>query len=525
MSANTANVQPPPGGGGGKSEGGPGRSYSEKLKTNVNYNQRLKRNVLEISLERTEKDANLNVGEECMERVMTSIGIDINQPVGFQTKYRGNFIIMSVWFQPDVNLDRFCKDETIKVTAGVSTGYIRPAGRPEVVVTVSGLDFNTPDQFVIEYLNKFGNVVNKQPIYCKGTEGFMKNKYNGVRKYQVDFSKSVRQMGSYHFLDGEVVRINYRGNRETCGRCHQGAKDCPGGGKKKECKEKGGPFVHISDHMRELWNIINFAPTGFELPPVEEDTDEDVQSGEVPILDANTFPNTVKPSMEEKDIQKYEGITISNFPSHLSETDVLSFMFEKGLPKDTNRDKVEIVKSERNTKVVISDSLEWATVQTLLKNIHFHDISEKFWNVPLFCKPIRALTPAKQEVPLETKQDGAEHEGADQVVGEAAAGAHAQNVKPKAKEADTRPRIPGIPESERKKAEQASKRRKLKELKEAKKRNEAMDDFEFDNIDEEKSPSNPLSFTDIQNVFDKNKRKTVSPAESDKFKKSKALLM
>ena len=116
MSANTANVQPPPGGGGGKSEGGPGRSYSEKLKTNVNYNQRLKRNVLEISLERTEKDANLNVGEECMERVMTSIGIDINQPVGFQTKYRGNFIIMSVWFQPDVNLDRFCKDETIKVT-------------------------------------------------------------------------------------------------------------------------------------------------------------------------------------------------------------------------------------------------------------------------------------------------------------------------------------------------------------------------------------------------------------------------
>ena len=80
MSANTANVQPPPGGGGGKSEGGPGRSYSEKLKTNVNYNQRLKRNVLEISLERTEKDANLNVGEECMERVMTSIGIDINQP-------------------------------------------------------------------------------------------------------------------------------------------------------------------------------------------------------------------------------------------------------------------------------------------------------------------------------------------------------------------------------------------------------------------------------------------------------------
>ena len=119
----------------------------------------------------------------------------------------------------------------------MSTGFIRKAGRPEVVVTVSGLDFNTPDQFVIEYLNKFGNVLNKQPIYCKGTEGFMMNKYNGTRKYLVDFSQSIMYMGSYHFLDGEVVKISYRGNVETCGRCHKSAKKCPGGGKKKECRE------------------------------------------------------------------------------------------------------------------------------------------------------------------------------------------------------------------------------------------------------------------------------------------------
>ena len=91
--------------------GGLGRSYSEKLKTNVNYNQRLKRNVLEISLEKTEEDADLNVGDECLERVMTSIGINLSSVMGFQTKYRGKFIIMSVWFDPSVNLDRFLKDE------------------------------------------------------------------------------------------------------------------------------------------------------------------------------------------------------------------------------------------------------------------------------------------------------------------------------------------------------------------------------------------------------------------------------
>ena len=152
--------------------GGFSRSYSEKLKTNVNFNQRLKRNVLEISLEKTEEDADLNVGDECLERVMTSIGINFSSVMGFQTKYRGKFVIMSVWFDPSVNLDRFLKDEKIKVTKGVSTGYIKKAGSPEVVVTISGLDFNTPDQFVIDYLNKIGNVLNKQPIYCKGSEGY-----------------------------------------------------------------------------------------------------------------------------------------------------------------------------------------------------------------------------------------------------------------------------------------------------------------------------------------------------------------
>ena len=79
----------------------------------------------------------------------------MNLVIGFQTKYRGNFIIMSVLFEQSLSLDIFCKDEKIKVTKGVSTGFIRKAGQPVVVVTVTGLDFNTPDQFVIEYLSKF----------------------------------------------------------------------------------------------------------------------------------------------------------------------------------------------------------------------------------------------------------------------------------------------------------------------------------------------------------------------------------
>ena len=53
--------------GGGDKSSKAQSSYSDKLKTNVNYNQRLKRNILKISLEKTEDDADLNVGSECLE--------------------------------------------------------------------------------------------------------------------------------------------------------------------------------------------------------------------------------------------------------------------------------------------------------------------------------------------------------------------------------------------------------------------------------------------------------------------------
>ena len=50
-----------------------------------------------------------------------------------------------------------------------------------------------------------------------------------------------------------------------------------------------------------------------------------------------------------------------------------------------------------NIKVTISDSLDWKTVHTLLQNIHFHECNEKFWKVPLYCKPVRTMTPVKQK--------------------------------------------------------------------------------------------------------------------------------
>ena len=130
----------------------------------------------------------MNVNEEIVidhieiERGLKTLGIDIKTQVeGYQLQYKGAVSVISVWMPPvGVNLERFCKDMVIRINDSVSTGMIRPAGKSEVTVTVTGLDFNTPDTLVLEYLGKFGKVKSSSVIYCEYSEGPFKGKKNGV---------------------------------------------------------------------------------------------------------------------------------------------------------------------------------------------------------------------------------------------------------------------------------------------------------------------------------------------------------
>jgi hypothetical protein len=40
---------------------------------------------------------------------------------------------------------------------GKQTGTIRPAGRRDIIVTVAGVDFDTPDTLIQEYIRKKEN--------------------------------------------------------------------------------------------------------------------------------------------------------------------------------------------------------------------------------------------------------------------------------------------------------------------------------------------------------------------------------
>ena len=141
-------------------------------------------------------------------------------------------------------------------------------------MTVSGLDFNTPDTLVKCYIGKFGGkLVSQEVIYGKHGDGPLKSFFNGERKYNVEFKDSAKPMGTYHFLDGAKVRIFYRGNIKTCARCHKVAGSCLGGGYAKDCQAQGGLKVDLAVHMKSLWQEIDFTPTTFELPVEADQTD------------------------------------------------------------------------------------------------------------------------------------------------------------------------------------------------------------------------------------------------------------
>ena len=75
-------------GGGGDKQEEKTTSYSDMLRTNVRFDQRLKRNVLEITLEKTESDTNFDVAGDDVAPVARFLGIDVaSHAKGYHIQY------------------------------------------------------------------------------------------------------------------------------------------------------------------------------------------------------------------------------------------------------------------------------------------------------------------------------------------------------------------------------------------------------------------------------------------------------
>ena len=257
--------------GAGLTGGGPGRpsgkgkgSWAEMLSSTLPTCW--KKNILEVILEKDDRGPFI-VSHSDRARMIQKIGLDMRPGIHVETIQicpNGRGIVL-ITLRKEVAIENYCRYDIFEVTnTGIRAVNIKPAGKREVVVNIKNIHPNTMDEGVVDYLNKFGNVLTKKVVYGVFTEGPLKGFRNGDRSFKMEIKPNVN-IGTYHVLDGQKVNVKYPGQLQTCARCHQTARTCKGRGMARVCEEEQGVKVEFTDFIKNLWNEIGYSPANVEM--------------------------------------------------------------------------------------------------------------------------------------------------------------------------------------------------------------------------------------------------------------------
>ena len=131
----------------------------------------------------------------------------------------------------------------------------------------------------------------------------------------------------------------------------------------------------------------------------------------------------------------------------MEDKDLFSFLMNYGLPEDHGIENIRINRGDKNTWVVV-EGLDNEDVQMMNKNIHFPISRQKYFDVPIYCRPLRNMTPLK---PL--NKDTANNQEESQDAGSPKLAK--DTVTPKSDN-----RIPGLSKNQRKKANKKARLKK-----------------------------------------------------------------
>ena len=186
------------------SRGGPGtgaQTYSSI--TSINTSVRDKKNILEVRLEK-QQGSKFNLTMEETENLLRRLNIDSSHLIGASACPEGRPVVL-ITLHPSVDITRFMyRNESYIVKEGVRTTTIRPEGKKDKVLKITGLHPNTKDQAVIKYLSAHGTVSTTERVIhhvFPGAAGssLLAGKLNGNRSYVVDGKVP---LGSFHIIDG-----------------------------------------------------------------------------------------------------------------------------------------------------------------------------------------------------------------------------------------------------------------------------------------------------------------------------------
>ena len=129
----------------------PANSYAERAKMNVKFDQRLKRNVLEIEVEKLDGKDEIFLSQEVIANLLNNIGMNHSTEMeGYQVSYGGRSGKIAVLCKTGVNLDRFCSEDIELIKDSRSTQVILGPGPNKSVIsnTMEILDFLTTQKYV-----------------------------------------------------------------------------------------------------------------------------------------------------------------------------------------------------------------------------------------------------------------------------------------------------------------------------------------------------------------------------------------
>ena len=192
--------------------------------------------MLEIKIDSLVMGRPMTINSRTVSEICDEVKMDIHSVLkGYQIHYAYRSSIVKLLLKDNIPFDRFIRREPFKLNEELEVKSIKQAGAQEITMVVLGLDFGVDDKVMFKYVESFrGQMVSNNVIYGKDKQGPFKGLLNGERKYLVNMDDVVCGMGTYHYLGDSKVKILYKGNSRTCGRCHEEPQRCPGKGLAQE---------------------------------------------------------------------------------------------------------------------------------------------------------------------------------------------------------------------------------------------------------------------------------------------------
>ena len=135
------------------------------------------------------------------------------------------------------------------------TKFCRPHHRKDVLVTVSWLDMETPNELLYHLFSHFGKVNSSiaDCVYKKNEkDSDLASLLDGVRQFWMTVTTP---LPSYGIIDGKRVKIFHVGQARTCACCHCTRDVCPGQANARQCEDNGGE-KNLEDSHATLFSVV-----------------------------------------------------------------------------------------------------------------------------------------------------------------------------------------------------------------------------------------------------------------------------